>query len=234
MLALKVLPAVIPRSLDHLCEAIAAVLGKKAPRAFLPDEIQIDIVDGIFVPHKSWPYREGALEESIPLLADAVPSGLSFELDLMIAEPLAGLPLWLATGPESVVLHIESFDGDADIKAAVEMVRAGGVSAALSARNDTPIERLSMLASGADGIQCMGIAEIGRQGNPFDERVLERIRVLREQYPALPIGVDGSVNAETIVRLKEAGANRFVAGSAIFDAPNPRAAYRRLADLVAS
>ena len=71
----------------------------------------------------------------------------------------------------------------------------------------------------------MGIAKIGSQGQPFDERVLERVRVLRAEYPELTISIDGSVNVETVVLLSQAGADRFVSGSAILKAKNPAEAF---------
>lgn len=108
-----------------------------------------------------------------------------------------------------------------------------GRMVALALNNDTPLERLAPHLLDIDGVQCMGIAEIGAQGRSFDERVLNRIREIRSKYPELSIGVDGSVNEETIMRLKEAGANRFVVGSAVFDTPDPAQAYDALSKLVA-
>jgi ribulose-phosphate 3-epimerase len=203
-------------------------------------EIQIDIVDGVFVPDRSWPYIDASdgvtdfekdIESSIASLGDTLPTEVSYELDLMIAEPLQTLPLWLAQHPKGVVLHIESFAADADIMRAIEMVRSASVRVVLAAQNDTPLARVLAFVPYIDGIQCMGIAQIGKQGNPFDMRVLDRIRTIREKHPELSISVDGSVNKETIVLLKTAGVNRFVVGSAIFDAPDPAHAYAELAAL---
>ncbi len=68
-----------------------------------------------------------------------------------------------------------------------------------------------------DFVQCMGIAHIGFQGEPFDEQVLETIQELRQSYPEMDISIDGGVSVENLVDLQEAGANRFVSGSGIFD-----------------
>jgi ribulose-phosphate 3-epimerase len=78
----------------------------------------------------------------------------------------------------------------------------------------------------------MGIARIGSQGNPFDERVLERIRALKSLYPDLEVSIDGSVRAETLPSLIEAGATRFAVGSAILHAEDPEEAYRTLSSIV--
>ena len=62
----------------------------------------------------------------------------------------------------------------------------------------------------------MGIAKIGFQGEPFDERVLEKIKDFRDEYVDVTISVDGGVSLESAPRLVEAGVNRFVVGSALW------------------
>jgi pentose-5-phosphate-3-epimerase len=78
----------------------------------------------------------------------------------------------------------------------------------------------------------MGIREIGAQGLPFNEEVLTTIGLLKERFPNKMISIDGSVNAATITRLKAAGADRFVCGSAVTLQPDPEAAYKALAALI--
>ena len=63
----------------------------------------------------------------------------------------------------------------------------------------------------------MGIEKIGYQGQPFDERVIDQVKALRKEYPELIISVDGGVSFDTAPRLIEAGANRLVVGSVIFN-----------------
>ena len=201
-----IIPAIIPQSREDVCVALERMHG-------IVFEFQIDVVEGMFAPE---------------MLSEQV----SYELDLMIAEPLETLSSWLARRPKSVVLHIESFAHDEDITKAIGMVRTAGVRAVLASLNDTPLECLLALVPQSDGVQCMGIAEIGVQGNPFDERVVERVRRIRRAYPALSISVDGSMNTDTIPLLKAAGANRFVVGSAIFDSVDPIQSYRDLYALV--
>ncbi len=225
-----VIPAIIPQSPAHIGAMIEKVRS-------VVSEIQIDIVDGILAPFQSWPYRVTPRDgqeytSAISALFALVPKDMSYELDLMIQEPRAVLPIWLATRPTRVVLHIESFSDDEFVREACALVREAGALAVVAAHNATPIERVLSLIPESDGVQCMGIAEIGRQGNPFDMRVLERIEAIRNAYPALSISIDGSVNTETIVSLWEAGANQFVVGSAIFDAHDSVEAYRALQLLV--
>jgi ribulose-phosphate 3-epimerase len=78
----------------------------------------------------------------------------------------------------------------------------------------------------------MGIHEIGVQGQPFSERVLDDIRYFKQRYSHLPITVDGSMNADTIQRVCEAGADRFIVGSAIVRNESPEDAYHALHALI--
>ena len=80
----------------------------------------------------------------------------------------------------------------------------------------TSVELLKPLISHIDFVQCMGIEKIGFQGEPFDERAIDQVKSLRKDFPELIISVDGGVNLDSASELIKAGANRLVAGSAIF------------------
>ena len=80
----------------------------------------------------------------------------------------------------------------------------------------------------------MGIADIGAQGQPFNERVLERIKQLRATYTDVVISIDGSMNEETIPQARAAGADRFAVGSALLTASNRMLQYQKLEQLAAS
>ena len=96
----------------------------------------------------------------------------------------------------------------------------------------TPLDTLVEYAESADYIQLMGIHDIGSQGQPFDEAVFAKIEQMKSRFPNKPISVDGSVNAQTIVRLKNTGADRFIVGSAITLDTQPAAAHRALSLLI--
>lgn len=222
----QIIPAIIPQSLDQVTEHIERV------QSFV-SAVQIDIVDGQFVSTMSWPYTTGHPTKMIQSLSQQIPDTVVFELDLMIRNPLNTLALWCDTGPARIVLHVESFAREEDIAMALDMVREQQLEVVLALGNETPLDTLTPYIARIDGVQCMGIAEIGAQGNAFDERVLSRISTLKKEYPHILISVDGSVNHSTIVRLRDAGAERFVVGSAIFGAPDPHVAYTQLQSLLA-
>ncbi len=213
----KIIPAIIPQSFDHLRDALRVLEG-------VAKEVQIDIVDGSFVPFTSWPYRGSG---SVMLLQEYA-DNYQIEMDLMVQNPELAVPLYVDAGVQKIVIHLESV---IDLETIYAHHRTHTYKLGLSIGNDTPIEVLEKELSNADYVQLMGIRKIGTQGQPFDTAVLHRITQLRTKYPDLVISIDGSVNAESLLLLRDAGANRFVAGSAIFGAPDPLEAYQSLTAL---
>lgn len=206
-----VLPAIIPASLTDLDAHLSKV-------SAFTKVVQIDIVDGVFVPDTSWPYGEG--EEVASLHAYA--SQFAIEVDLMVQKPERVIDAYATAGVKDIVIHLESTEHICDI---IEHYAEHSYRLGLSVLNSTPLRTLVEYVPYVDFVQLMGIRHIGAQGQPFDESVLGRVSELRAQFPELEISIDGSVNAETLPKLKEAGANRFVAGSAILGAEDPSAAF---------
>ncbi|MDO8521124.1 MAG: hypothetical protein Q7S52_03340 [bacterium] len=232
---LEIIPAIMPDSYDDLCEKAERVRG-------LVPLAQIDIMDGVFVPSKSWPYRTGGTakdarfvllakqDESLPYFEE-----LDYEIDLMIAEPEKHIDEWLPLGASRLIFHIESiknhemFWGHDIFKEGARDI--GGekvIQVGLAINPETLLSAIEPYIGRVDFVQCMGIAKIGYQSQPFDERVLEQVNKFRVKYPNLTISVDGGVSLRTASELKAAGANRLVAGSAIFGAKDVALAIREL------
>lgn len=216
---MTIVPAVIPESVAHLAESLRTI-------ETFSREVQIDIVDGVYVPYTSWPYTEHTSVQAL----SAYTEKLTIEVDLMIETPEQVIREYLATGVQRVVVHLESVKTLAPIVACKQEY---SFALGFSVNNDTPLSVLESVVGYADFVQLMGISQIGTQGQPFDERVLARMRtIVSAHHTSLPISVDGSVNGETLSRLKEAGAERLVVGSYIMHAQNPHEAYRTLTQLV--
>lgn len=213
-----IVPAPIPRSAADLIAITERV-------SFAP-AIQIDVVDGIFAAPASWPYEPIGTPHDV---ADVV-AKFDTEIDLMAYEPIAAAHEWLAVGVRRFIFHIETLD-NAEALAAFKRETDASVGCSLS--NDTPLAALESYLPLCDFVQLMGIARIGVQGEPFDERVVIRTAQLKAQHPDMPIMIDGSVNEETLPHLRDAGADRFAVGSAILAAPDPEAAYHNLLSLLA-
>jgi len=217
-----IIPAIMPVDFMDLKEKISLVSGV-VPLA------QVDVMDGKFVPGKTWPYKDVPDPDFEAILAEDVGfphwEELDFEVDLMISRSEDVWQDWVKAGAKRIIFHIESL---AEPERFLDEVRKNSVSSdsifyveiGLAIDIDTPNEILDAVISKVDFIQCMGIATIGKQGEPFDARVLEKINDLRNKYPDLIISVDGGVSLGTVFSLIEAGANRFVVGSAIFESDN--------------
>ena len=219
---MSIIPALIPTSREELFRVTKSI----SPFA---RALQIDITDGVFVQSTSWPFTEGApdaLSSALLELSEEFPH-IVLEIDAMVREPEKYIESWIAGGAERIVIHIESTE---KIEEILHIPRRG-VAIGLALENDTPLERLDPYSAHIDFVQFMGIATIGIQGEPFDERVIGRIASFHEKYPNIPLSVDGSVNEHTLERVRNAGVTHCVVGSAILRAQNPQMAYEHLFQL---
>ena len=216
---IEIIPAVMPTSTGDLESKLVQVAG-------LAPVVQIDVMDGKFVHDVSWPYTEDEEYFQEILNEDAgLPywDQFDFEVDLMVMRPEEVINDWIAAGVRRIVVHQESTDNLAKIITDFrtrfpksEQLDVFDSEIGVAQDNDTPIESIFPFLDRLDFVQLMGIAEIGKQGQPFDERVLDKIRALRAQSPEIIISIDGAVGFDTAQELVDAGANRLVIGSAIF------------------
>lgn len=212
------LPAESFAQLDSLAEKLAGVT----------TGFQIDIVDGVFAPHTSWPFSESDVQTELQKIT-TLPSSLSYELDCMVSQPEQYLDLFLSLPLQTVIIHYGSTENYDHI---FTHLKAGGKKVGLAFTSDAALDEIDMLICKVDLVQVMGIREVGKQGQPFDERTVATIEMVRKKYPKLSIAVDGGVNAETIPRLRAAGANHFAPGSAISKSNDPVVAYKQLFTLL--
>ncbi len=194
---MQIIPALLPKNQTELSTKVKKLLG-------LVTHVQVDVCDGIFVPSKTQFQNLTSMEE------------IEYELDLMIDKPERMIQDYIEMQPARIIVHLESVSDHVNLFLALEKIR-GIIEVGLSISNDTPNHVLEKYIEDCDFIQLMGIAKIGSQGQPFDDRVLEKISYFHAQYPGMTISIDGSVNEGTIRRLADAGATRFVAGSAVFN-----------------
>lgn len=212
-----IVPAIIPTSVQHIEDVLAQC-------TFSP-EIHVDVVDGIFVPSISWPYSP--LGE--PIQVQHATDLFTLEVDLMVQDQLQAAEKWAKVGADMLVFHIEVLS-----PGALESfsVTHPNITIGVSLKNSTSLSSLMPYIPFADYVQVMGIETIGVQSQPFYAPVLELIQTLKTRFPTLPISVDGSVNKDTIAMLSNAGADRFICGSAIVGAEHPYKAYHALRTLI--
>lgn len=193
-------------------------------------EIQVDIVDGKFVAAKSWPFTEDEPIESLNKLKNLM-SRVKIELDCMVVNPEQYFNIIVELGINKVILH---YGSTPNLDDAISFLKEKQIEVGLAFTNDISLNEIEPYISKIDYIQIMGIAVVGLQGQPFDVRTLDTAKLLREKYPELTIAVDGSVNQETIVSLRDVGVNRFLPGSAVAKADNPKEALANLYLLLAT
>ncbi len=217
MSRIPIVPAVIPKS-----EAEVVAMTKALS---FSHEFHLDVVDGKFVPAICWPFEPQGVAIAVKPHTDKY----TLEVDLMVSNPIGAAKEWIKAGADMLVFHIESVD----LASFVDFVQHTdtAVTVGVSFSGETPIEALFPYAIHADYVQIMGIRTIGAQGQPFDERTFDKIKIIRSEFSHLPISVDGSVNKETIARLVKAGVDRLIVGSAIVKQPDMEAAYQALAIL---
>lgn len=230
-----VVPAVLPVSRDDL-------EGKLARLAAIPavSRIQIDVVDGLFAAPASWPYSPSTKSdlvlgkpaelETMAQHGDTLPclDRIEYEIDLMCFDALRAAEDWLTLGASRLTFHAGS-TSDLPRFLALARKRYGGIvpfGLALTIESDLAL--VERVIDNIEYAQFMGIARIGRQGQPFDERVLERVRVFRERYPDIPLQVDGGVSLGNARKLFALGVANIVVGSALLRASSPAAALAEL------
>lgn len=187
------------------------------------DWAHVDVMDNHFVPNLTWgvPVIEAAKKYS-PIPIDA---------HLMINDPDRWAPSFVEAGADSVTFHAEAVA--APIRLA-RQVRAMGARAGLALSPATQIENYIDILDEFDMVLCMTV-EPGFGGQPFLSSVMPKVQRLRELINKKGletwIQVDGGVTADTIIQAAEAGANNFVAGSAVYKAEDAANAVSELRDL---
>jgi ribulose-phosphate 3-epimerase len=131
----------------------------------------------------------------------------------MVEKPHTYLRDWLPASIDRVIVHAES---EGNVGEYVSEIKEAGLEAGVALKLETSIDVIVSYVQKVDLVQCMSINHIGVYGQSFDERVLIKIRALRERYPNVTISVDGGVTLETGRKAIEAGATQLVVGSGIF------------------
>lgn len=230
-----VVPAVLPISKDDLEEKLALLASIPAV-----SRIQIDVVDGLFASPASWPYSPSTKSDlvlgksqelqNMTQRGETLPhlDRIEYEIDLMCFDALRAAGEWLALGVSRLTFHAGSTD-DLPRFLALARKRYGDiVSFGLALSSEGDLALVERVVSGIEYVQFMGIARLGRQGQPFDERALERARIFRERHPYIPVQIDGGVSRANARKLFAFGAANLVVGSAILRSRDPATALAEL------
>lgn len=176
--------------------------------------IQIDLLDGVFAPNTTWmdpaPFA--------PFTKDK-----TFEVQMMVQNPAKYLDGFAKAGFRRFIGHVEKMP---DIPGFIAKAQnLGDVGLALDV--ETPADVILPFLEDIDVAFVMTV-KAGFSRQAFMPDMLEKVKVLREKAPFLPIEIDGGVNDTTISAAKKAGTTRFVTTGFLFDSQNPLHQYETL------
>jgi ribulose-phosphate 3-epimerase len=203
---IRITPSVLNADRNNLTSEIAKV-------AAVSDLIHLDIMDNIFVPNLTWNIAQA--EEIIK----ECPIGIDAHLMVDKADEIA--VDYAIAGAKSVTVHVEAI---ASINQTLKGIRSKGAAAGLAVKPGTSMDEYLEYADLVDMFLIMTV-EPGFGGQKFIPEMMDKVRATRKAVGDRPIWiqVDGGISAETIAIAREAGADTFVAGSAVFNSPDPSA-----------
>jgi ribulose-phosphate 3-epimerase len=210
-------PSILSADFARLGEEIHAVAGSGEARA---DWVHVDVMDAHFVPN---------LTLGLPVVQALINStDVPIDCHLMIDDPDRWAVGYAEAGAYNVTVHAEAA---ADPVRLAKDLRAAGAKAGLSIKPGTPLENHLDVLKHYDTLLVMSV-EPGFGGQSFMPEVLDKVRTARRLvdtgHLTLVVEIDGGINADTIEQAAEAGADCFVAGSAVYGAGDPGKAIAAL------
>lgn len=193
-----------------------ANLESELNRISVSDLIHIDVMDGHFVPN---------ISIGAPVVASIKKvCYIPFDVHLMISNPLQYAEDFAKAGADIICFHAES---DSDIQETIDKIVSLGKKPAIAIKPKTEVDVVLPYLEQLAMVLVMTV-EPGFGGQSFMESTMPKIEKIREINKDIDIEVDGGINAETIKIASKAGANVFVAGSAVFKAENPNEMIMKL------
>lgn len=219
---IRIAPSLLAADFARLQEEVRSVEAAGA------DWLHLDVMDGHFVPNLTFgPFITAAIKKCATKPLD---------VHLMITDPWYYADAFLDAGADLLTFHIEvagragegrGGPGNGDVGELLDHIRARGRKAGLSVQPDTPVARLQPFVQRMDLVLVMSVFA-GFGGQKFMTDVLPKVDELRRMGFRGEVSMDGGIGPGTIAASAAAGTNVFVAGTAVFGAPD-RAA--RIAEL---
>lgn len=204
-------PSILSANFARLAEDVAQVESAGA------EVLHLDVMDGHFVPNLSF---------GVPVIESLRPiSKLFFDTHLMITDPLKYVEPFLKAGADLLTFHIETTDEPMRI---VDRIRSLDGRVGICLNPDTPASAIAQVVQAVDLVLVMSVWP-GFGGQKFIPAALGKLHDLKTMLrPDQRLEIDGGIGKATIADCTKAGADTFVAGSAIFNQPDPAAAMNEL------
>jgi len=206
-MAAKLIPAILTDNPDKLEKMMRAV-------ETMADEAHIDFMDGEFVETLSIPAQS---------LIACHPT-IDLEAHLMVKRPDAFIVPFKETMVKRIIFHAEAVD---NIDFMIRLFKDEGFRAGLAINPETPVEYVLEHLPEVDLVHFLTVHP-GRQGNPFQPTVLDKMRSLRKTWSTGTISVDGGIKIDNIEEVVRAGADRVIVGSALWQSTNPKQTFLEL------
>ena len=211
---IEIAPSILSADFTKLGQQIEIVEGAGASL------LHVDVMDGRFVPN---------ITVGLPVVqAISRATQLPIDAHLMIVEPGRYAEQFVKAGAQMVSIHIEA---DPHAHRTLSAIRAAGAQAGIAINPATPLSALDEALKFADYVLLMSVNP-GFGGQEFIPESLDKVRRLRkmidERGLKARIEIDGGIDADNIAEVASAGAEIIVSGSAIFGAPDPAVALRKL------
>ena len=201
---IRICPSILNADRDNLSIEIARISTQS-------DLLHLDVMDNIFVPNFTFTF-----EQSAKIIAECP---IPVDSHLMIADPDDSAHLYAKAGSASVTFHYEA---SANPLETISRIKNEGARVGVALKPATPFHKIASLMEHLDMVLIMTV-EPGFGGQKFMENMMEKVRRTRKIIGDRPIWlqVDGGISMSTIQIALEAGADTFVVGSAVFNAPDP-------------
>jgi ribulose-phosphate 3-epimerase len=213
-MGIRITPSILNADFSHLDSEIAKI----AP---VSDLLHLDVMDNLFVPNFTFDFESAAkIISNSPIPVDS---------HLMIADVDQLAPAYAHAGSASVTIHAEASE---NVAKTLRAIRAEGARAGLALKPGTSLDLYSDVIEEVDMFLIMTV-EPGFGGQKFMDTMMDKVRDARKLIGDRPIWlqVDGGISLETIEIARDAGADTFVAGSAVFNSPDPADMVSRLREL---
>ena len=204
---IRICPSILNADRENLSSEIARISAQS-------DLVHLDVMDNIFVPNFTFTF-----EQSEKIIAECP---IPVDSHLMIADPDERAHLYARAGSASVTFHYEA---SSDPLKTISRIKDEGAKVGLALKPATPFHEISSLIEHLDMVLIMTV-EPGFGGQSFMHDMMGKVKEARKEIDSRFFGkiwlqIDGGVSLETIAEAAGAGADTFVAGSAVFKSGNP-------------
>ena len=204
---IRICPSILNADRENLSSEIARISAQS-------DLVHLDVMDNIFVPNFTFTF-----EQSEKIIAECP---IPVDSHLMIADPDERAHLYARAGSASVTFHYEA---SSDPLKTISRIKDEGAKVGLALKPATPFHEISSLIEHLDMVLIMTV-EPGFGGQSFMHDMMGKVKEARKEIDSRFFGkiwlqIDGGVSLETIAEAAGAGADTFVAGSAVFKSENP-------------